>query len=236
MEIAGEVEAVELGADVGCGGKPGWAIGDAELVDSIHQFASDTQRFSVLVSDLKGEDVPDGDEQLASNGDNSLVATQARFETGKLGFPVGVRVGGGLGSFDHSSAEFSASSFGDLAGASGEAGVMNSPAQASITDQVLGVWEAGDLADGGQDREGVNDAKAGQLYEQGQARLLGGELVEAGFEVGDLLASEGQGLQVGEDAHLFNGGKGQAEPPGTLLGQEWIAVAGQDVVAVEHSV
>ena len=106
------------------------------------------------VSALVGEHMPDGHQQLAGDGDDGLVAAQAGFQAGQLGLPVGMGVGGGLGGFDHGGAQVAAAGLGDRAGAGGLAGVVDAGAQPGVADQVLGVREAGDVADGGQDGQG----------------------------------------------------------------------------------
>ena len=53
-----------------------------------------------------GEDVPNRDEDFASDSDDSLLVADAGFEAIEFGFPVGVELDGGPGNFDGSGAEF----------------------------------------------------------------------------------------------------------------------------------
>lgn len=161
------LKPVELRADESAGGQIRGAVVLAEQVDGLHQLTGDAVGQGMLVGHLESEDVPDSDEQLAGDRDNGLVTAEARSETGKLGLPVGMGVGGDLGSFDESGAEFAASGLGDLASASSEARVVNAGTQPGVTDQVLGIGEAGDIADGRQDGEGGDNADARKLGKEG---------------------------------------------------------------------
>jgi len=232
-DFTGHLKAVELRADESTGGLTRRAVVLAELVSGLHEFASETQGFGMDVGDLEGEYMPDSDEQLSGNGDDSLVATEAGLEACELSDPMGMGDGGGLGGFDQGSTQVTATGFGDLACAGGEARVVDASAQASVADQVFGIWKAGDVANSSQDGESRDEADARELEEKGQLRFLGGELDETGFEVGDLLAGKGQGIEIGKDAHFFDGRERQVEPPGAFIRGERVASAQQDMVTVE---
>ena len=150
-QVLGQTQAVQLSTHQSGGRKPCGTVGLAQFVGYVHQLASDQDRLSVLICHLEGEHVPDGDQELSGDGDDGLVASQAGFEASQLGLPVRVGIGGGLGSFDQGRAQVFASGLGDAPGTGGQAGVVHSPAQAGVTHQVFSIWEAGDIANGGQD-------------------------------------------------------------------------------------
>lgn len=87
----------------------------------------------MTVGSAFAQDVPDGDEESASDGDNSdalgLVATEA----GELLFPVRMGVDGAPGGFDQHAAEVAAALLADVAVAVRLAAVADAGAQPGIT-------------------------------------------------------------------------------------------------------
>jgi len=65
-----------------------WASGLAQAIGILEQLAGHPFRLDETVGDLLGEDIPDGNEQFARNGDNSLVTAQAGFQASQFCFPV----------------------------------------------------------------------------------------------------------------------------------------------------
>ena len=181
--------------------------------------------------------MPDGDEQLAGNGDNGLVASQARLEASELGLPVGMGVDGGPGGLDHNSAQVAPAFFSNATGAMGLATVVDAGAQTGIADQLLVALETGDVADGGQDGQADDQAEAGLLHQQRDALVLGGDGSESGSQALNLLLGEGQGGQVGLDQGALGGAYRQTEPPIAVVRGEGGAFGGQrQVVSMQHGV
>jgi len=123
-EMLADAKAVELLADESRAGKTLRPVGLSEPVSMLQELASDPFGLGEAIGDALGEDVPDGDEQLAGDGDDGLVASQAGLEALELGFPVRVAARRSPGRFNHNEAQVAATSLGDLAGAGGLAGVV----------------------------------------------------------------------------------------------------------------
>jgi hypothetical protein len=101
----------------------------------------------------------------------------------------------------------------------------NNGSRGSITVTVsIDVFDcSSDVTDGGQDDNGGEPTHAGELHEQSQAVVLGGDSRQGFFQVGDLRLGEGLRVEVGLDTHLFERRDGQSQPPGALSGSKQIA-------------
>lgn len=218
------------------GGQPVGAIGAAEGDHKAKECAGQAFRFGKAIDALRGQDVPDADQQLAGDGDNGFVVAQAGFEAGEFGAPMGMGAGGAVGGFDEGAAQVTASVFGEPPAAGGLPTVVDAGAQAGVADEVLGAGEAGDVADGGQQGHGGEEAHAGQLHQEGHALILGGEGFEQGFDVRALGLGAVEGGQIAVNAHLLGRGEVEVEPPIALGGAEGIAVGWGEVVAVQDGV
>ena len=145
-QVAGDVQAVELEANVSGCREAQRSSGLTQAISISDELASDEFGMGEAIGGLSGEGMPNSDEQLAGDGDNGFVTTEMGLEAGEFGFPMGVSIGGDLGGFDQGGAQVASAGFGDAAGTSGKAGVMDAGTQASVTDQGLGFGEAGDVA------------------------------------------------------------------------------------------
>jgi len=105
-----------------------------ELPGPEHQLAGDHLRHGVVVGDGLGEDVPDGDEEFAGDGDVGVLAAG---EASELLFPVGGLLDGDPSRFDECAAQVAATLFGDASGAMGLAGVVDAGTESGVGDEVL---------------------------------------------------------------------------------------------------
>ena len=122
-QVFAHLEAHEAGADeLGSGQAPASLF--SELPGPHHKLEGDHVLVGVTVGDGFGEDVPDDDEELTSNGDDGLVVGFVPGEPLELGFPVRVSVDGDPGGLDEDPAQVFAPLLGDTAGAMGHAGVV----------------------------------------------------------------------------------------------------------------
>jgi len=170
---------------------------------------------------------------LLADGDDSLVASYARFEPGQFGFPMRMDATGGMCWLDHASADVPPTGLGDAARAVSLTAVVHPRAQPGVADQVFGGGEAGDVPDGGEEGDGRDQAHARQLDEEGHALVGSGRRVDGLFEVRDLSLGEFEGVEVRLDAHELDGG----EPPVAVEGIEQAPLLRRgQVMAVEHRV
>jgi len=102
----------------------------AQAIRVLEQFASYTLRIGKAVGAVVGQDVPHGDQELASDGHNGLALAQARFEPSQLCSPVRVSAGCGVGYFYHGGPDVTAAGFGDVSGVMGLAAVVDASSQA----------------------------------------------------------------------------------------------------------
>ena len=78
-QVSADAKTVELFTDVFGSGLTSRAVGFAQAVGMIEELAGYQSRIGEAVGASFGEYVPDGDEELASHGDDGLVLAQARF-------------------------------------------------------------------------------------------------------------------------------------------------------------
>jgi hypothetical protein len=212
------------------------AMGAAQECSMGEQLASDEVGIGEAVCAALGEDVPDGDEEFAGNGNSGLVATKTGLEARELRFPVGMATGGSVSGFDHCGADVTPASLGHTAGAASEAAVVDARAEASVAHELLGGREARDVADGGQEGHGGDEANAGQLDEEWHALILGSDGLDGVLKSLDLGAGKGEGIEVNLDTCELGGADVESKPPGAHGRGERGAVGGRDVVAVEDGV
>jgi hypothetical protein len=110
--------------------------------------AGDLLGLGLAVGDFGRQDVPDDDQQFASNGDDSLLATDAKSQGFELLAPVLIVTDSNPGGFDQDSPQFLAAWLGNPAAAMSLTGSVDFRAQAGITDQLFGQREAADVAKG----------------------------------------------------------------------------------------
>ena len=154
-----EAETHQVGADeLGSGQATATLL--AELPGPHHELGGDFFRVGMAVSPWSfgprtkgfpfGEDMPDGDQEFTSNGDDGLLLADAGGQLVKLSLPILGGADGGPGGFDHDPAQVTAALLGDAPTAFGLARVVDARPQAGIADELLVAGEARDGADGAQ--------------------------------------------------------------------------------------
>ena len=91
----------------------------------VHQLAGDRLCLSVAIGLLLSEDMPNGDQQFASNGNNRLLFTDAPAQALKLGFPMRMMLHRDPGSFYHYATQITPALFGDMSPLMGFTRVMH---------------------------------------------------------------------------------------------------------------
>ena len=208
------------------------AVPGAELAD-------DFARNGVSIGLVVREHVPDGDEQLAGDGDDGdalgLTAQQA-LETL---FPVGVSVDGAPGRFDEDAAEIPTAVLGDVALTVGLAGSVDAGTQTGIPNEVLGCREAGNVADGGQDGERREEGKAGELDDVGELLSPGPGHTEApqfAIQIPELLGEMVERGDVVPGPDALGGRDVESGPPRAVVLREEIALRWGEVVTMQNAV
>ncbi len=119
------------------------------------------------------------------------------------------------------------------------AAIMDAGAQPGIADQVFGVGEAVDVADGCQHGHGRDQGKARQLDQEGGRSAPGFALAEAGqlaLDRSQLLPEPGQGCHIMLGPQALAGRDIQVGPPGPVLDGEEIAGGRLQMVTVQQTV
>ena len=236
QQISSEAKAVELLASVSGLGLANGPVGFAQAFGMSEQFAGYLLRIGKALGALFGQHVPHGHQEFAGNGHDGLVVSQARFETRKLGVPMGMDARSSVSGFDHGGANVAPPSLGDSPGAARETAVVDATTQASVTHQALVLGEACDVADGGQQRHGGDQADARQLDQQRDPFVLGRCLGQGLFQQRNLGPGEDQGLQVALNAHSLYRCDGQLEPPLMLLWGEQVTLGWQHMITMQRRV
>jgi hypothetical protein len=188
-----------------------------EFPGPAHDLGSHPNGIRLAIDGFPGKNIPNGDEQFAGDDDNRLGIGHPAGIAIELTLPVGEIADGALSRLHERPAQFAASGFGDFPGAMGLAAVMNGGSQAGISDELVGGRETGDVADGGQDGHGEDNAEAGELDEEGDEigpRGLGRETGNLAFELEDLAGKVIEGGKILADTEMFGGGNGEGLPPG----------------------
>jgi hypothetical protein len=133
-----------------------------------------------------GPDVPDNHQEFAA---------QTRFQPFKFPFPLGMAGAGMPGGFR------------DAASGVSFATVMDAGSQPGITNQLVTLRKARDVAHGRQDDQGIEHSESGQLHQQGHTFSLHRNFPQLHFQQLNLALREVQGGQVGEQDALFGRGK-----------------------------
>ena len=223
-----ELQAQEAVADKLSGSETAALLG-SECSGPAHQFAGDHCGFGVAIGSALGQDVPDGDEQLAGDGDDGDALRLVAAEAGKLALPVRVGVDGAPGSFDQHAAEVAVRL----------TAVADADAETGITDQMLGGGEARDVADGSENGHGGEESQARDLDEEGHGFVPGwliAETGELGLQVGQVLLNVIGGGNVLTDAQPFGGRDVERTPPIAVVRGEEVAAGRVDVLAMEDAV
>ena len=132
-----------------------------------HQLSGDHDGVGVVIGSAFGQDMPNGDEQLAGNGDDSDALGLTARQTLKFSFPMGMGVDSCPGTLDEHAAQVTAALLSDVPVAVGLTGVVDPRAEARVAYQFLGGGEAGDGANRSQDRHCGEQREAGELHEIG---------------------------------------------------------------------
>src|SRR5690348_14951749 len=98
---------------------------DAMIANPVHQFARDGLYLSIGVGLLFGQDVPDHDQQFASDGDNRLLFAHAPGQVLKLSFPMGMMLHRNPGGLDHHAPHIAPALFGNMSASMGFSRVMD---------------------------------------------------------------------------------------------------------------
>ena len=106
--------------------------------------------------------MPDCHQELAGNRHDGFGTPQVRFQPLKFFLPVGMMLHSMVGCVHHGPAQISAARLGDPA-AEWVIPLSWTGAQPGITHQLFGIGEAGDIADGRQDRDGREHGHSWQL-------------------------------------------------------------------------
>ena len=165
-----------------------------------HKLESDHLVLGVAISDAFGENVPDGDEKFAGNGDDGDVGVLVAGETLEEMFPVGRFLDGNPSGLDEDTAEFATATLGDTFATVGLAAGVDTGTEASVANELFGGREAGDVADGGEDSHSGKEAEARELNEEGglvSPGILSAEAMEFGGDVGELLLDVDERIEVG---------------------------------------
>ena len=238
IEVVTQAETHQVVADE-LGGGQAAAQFVIEFPGPVHELGRDFARVGVVIGLSFGQDVPDGDEEFASDGDDSLLLADAGSEFVKNSLPIDRIADGGPGGFDESGTEVATTLLGNAAALVGFAGIMDSATESGISNDFLVLGEAIDSADGAENGHGVDEAEAGQLDDKGHH-------VGPGF--GDTEASEflfgfvDERGEIVDDGHVVAGaeflGRGDIEavPPLAVGDGEEVARWGDNAVAVEQAV
>lgn len=215
------------------------ALLGGELPGPAHQLSGDHDGIGVVISGAFGQDMPDGDEQLASNGDDSDALGLTACQTLKFSFPMGMGVDSRPGTLDEHAAQVTAALLSDVPIAVGLTGSVDPRAEARVAHQFLGGGEAEDGANRSQDHHCGEQCEAGELHEIGQLFTPRGghaEPPQLGVQVGKLLAEMLQGGDVVARAEALGGrGVQVGSPLPVVLGEE-VARWGSEVMTVEDAV
>jgi hypothetical protein len=91
--------------------------------------------YEVPICFLLGQGVPDGDQEIASDGDNGLVPAEAWFQPSQPGLPMGVEATGNVGRLYHRGTDIAPKSFGDSSALPTLlTAVVHPPCQASVAE------------------------------------------------------------------------------------------------------
>jgi hypothetical protein len=205
-----------------------------EFPGPAHDLGSHPNGIRLAIDGFPGKYIPNGDEQFAGDDNNRLGIGHAAGIAIELSLPVGEVPHGAPGGFDQGPTQFTAAGFGDFTGAMGLAAVMDGGSQAGISDELIGGRETGNIADGGQDGHGQEDAETRKLDEEGDEigpRSLSGKVGDLGFQLNDLSRKMIQGGEILADTELLGGGNGKGLPLGKVGEGEGIAVRSGEVVA-----
>ena len=210
-----------------------------ELPGPTHQLSGDHDGVGVVSGSAFGQDMPNGDEQLASNGDDSDALGLTACQTLKFSFPMGMGVDSRPGTLDEHAAQVTAALLSDVPIAMHLTGSVDPRAEARVAHQFLGGGETRDVANGTQDRHCGEQREAGELHEIGQLFSPRGghtEPPQLGVQVGKLLAEMLQGGDVVARAEALGGGDVESGPPVAVVLGEEVTRWGSEVVAVEDAV
>jgi len=235
-EVGAKVELVEKSANELGNGQPVGAASFPQTVGIGQEETSDLVRIGEAVGGVVGEDVPDGDEELAGNGDDGLVVTDTRFETLEGSFPVRMMENSDASSGDHGGADIAAPFLGDTTGAMSLTGVVDADAHARVTNELFGRGETGDVVDGSKEGDSTDDGDAGELDEEGDSGIVSGSIEESLFDGIDLSVGEVEGGPVGRESGDLDGREGEVKPPRESVLGEGVRIGKGQAVTVKGGV
>ena len=183
--------------------------------------------------------MPKNNQQTARDGDDRFSRDEALGKAIEFLFPIGVVVDGRPGRLNQGGAKIAASGFGDATLTENLAGGMNAGTKTGVTDELLGGFKTGDIADRGKNGQAKVDAKARYLESESHGIPPLGGIAEAG-DLGIQLGN--QRFEVIEDfkgmaeEDLFGGGEGNGIPPGKVFVGERNAWRKLEHVAMKETV
>src|SRR6266699_2616654 len=121
----------------------------------------------MLCVTLLREDMPHGDQQFASDGDNRLLFADPLAQALKLSFPMRMMFHRHPGGFHYHAPQIASALFGNMSALMGFTRVMHACSKPSIADQLLGRRKARDIADGGQDAHDGEHPETRKLHQKG---------------------------------------------------------------------
>ena len=208
-------------------GQRAQAVGQALTADAIGEVQERLRHargVGEAVGDLLGQDVLDRDQQLASDGDEGLGLAQMRGQARELGDPMWTTAHGTACGFNHHIAQVATAGFDDAALRVRLPTVVHATAQTGLADQVGRVLEAGDVADGGQQRDSAEQANARQLHHQRHACVVQRDRLHRFGQAGDLLLGKLPRVQIAEQIDALHVGERHVEPPVALRDTALIAL------------
>ena len=103
---------------------------------------------------------------------------------------------------------------------------MDRGAQPGIAYQMLGVFKAVNVTDGGQHGHRSDHTKSRQMNQVRNLIVLGADLLHHGRQTRQLALSKMQGVEITLQVALFQFTQRQSQPPRRLIGAEGIAFRG----------
>lgn len=129
----------------------------------VEKDTSDLVRVSVTVDSPVSQDMPDDDQDFASDDSDGFLRSFERRQAGKAVMPVRRVAYGGPSDLNESGAEFSPTSLGDGTGTRFLTRSPDRGSKTSITDEMFVGREAGDIADGAQKGHGGDETNTRHL-------------------------------------------------------------------------
>ncbi len=201
------------------------------------EFVGDALMRRAAVDLFVSEEMPDDDEDVMGDDGDGVIGVLAALEFVEAALPERVGADGAPGDFDERPAEFLAAFFGDGFGAVFGAALVDTWGEPGVGNEMFGRRETGDIADGGQDGHGSDDAEARHLHEihgLGSPGFLMAKLGQFVREPVDLVLEILFGFQVEVDLEALHGRK--VLTPGQVFFLEAFAFGMTEMVTMRDAV